>query len=66
MISEKELRAAMHELNNVFTIVISSADLVLLDMQLDNPLRPDIENILNACTKGCTLIEQIRAKVISQ
>ena len=40
-------------------------DLVLLDLPQDNPLRPDIENILNACTKGCGLIEQIRAKVIS-
>ena len=66
MISEKELRAAMHELNNVFTIVISSADLVLLDLALDNPMRPDIENILTACNKGCNLIEQIRLKVIDQ
>lgn len=61
-ISIPELRIALHELNNVFTIIVSSADLMLLEAQSDPATEQDLRNILSACERGKEILEEIRAK----
>lgn len=61
-ISVPELRTALHELNNVFTIIVSSADLMLLDTPVSSQSEQDLRNIITACARGKQLVEDIRAK----
>jgi hypothetical protein len=57
-----DLRVALHELNNVFTIIVSSADLMLLDAMDNSQASQDLRNILKACDRGKRLVEDLRAK----
>jgi len=57
-----ELRVSLHELNNIFTIIVSSADLMLLDAEKDTQSEQDLKNILRACERGKKLVEDLRAR----
>jgi hypothetical protein len=61
-ISISELRTALHELNNVFTIIVSSADLMLLETCANEETEQDLRNILTACERGKEILEEVRAK----
>lgn len=61
-ISVTELRAALHELNNVFTIIVSSADLMLLETQVSSQSDQDLRNIIAACARGKQIVEEVRSK----
>jgi hypothetical protein len=53
-------RHRYHELNNVFTIIVSSADLMLLDLVDNNDAHEDLLHILAACKRGKEIVEQLR------
>lgn len=65
MISEMELRSALHELNNALTIIVSSADLLMLDIEPDDPAHQDVGAIIAACERGRLIVEGIREKAMS-
>lgn len=64
MISELELRAALHELNNALTVIVSSADLLMLDLDPGSPCLQDVSAIITACERGRLIVEGIRDKAI--
>ena len=65
MISEMELRSALHELNNALTVIVSSADLLMLDIEPGNPCLQDVNAIITASERGRLIVEGIREKAMS-
>lgn len=50
-----------HDFNNILTGIIGTADLLLLDLDPDHPLRPDIESIRTQGDRGAALTRQLLA-----
>jgi len=50
-----------HDFNNVLTVIISTAELVLLDAEPEHPLRRDIEEIRDAASRASALTRQLLA-----
>jgi PAS domain S-box-containing protein len=50
-----------HDFNNILTGIIGTADLLLLDLAADHPLRSDIENIRTQGDRGAALTRQLLA-----
>ena len=65
MINQLELRSALHELNNALTVIVSSADLLMLDIEPGNPCLQDVSAIIAACERGRLIVEGIREKALS-
>lgn len=63
MIDEITLRKLLHDLNNVMTVAMSSADLLLLDTAKTSPARLDLEHIVHACEQGRLIVEKIRSEL---
>jgi len=55
------MNKTLHELNNIFTIIVSSADLMLLDTDEGTQAAQDLRNILKACERGKKLVEELRS-----
>ena len=64
MISELDLRSALHELNNALTVIVSSADLLMLDLDPESLCLQDVTAIITACERGRLIVEGIREKVM--
>ena len=64
MISELDLRSALHELNNALTVIVSSADLLMLDLDPESPCLQDVNAIIAACERGRLIVEGIREKAM--
>ena len=50
-----------HDFNNLLTIIIGNAELALMDVGKDNPLREELEEIRRAGTKAAELTRQLLA-----
>lgn len=47
-----------HDMKNQLGIVLGFSELVLQDLGESHPLRPDVEEILNAARRAMLLVEQ--------
>ena len=50
-----------HDFNNILTVIQSNAELLLLDIPKDDPLRGDVVEIKAACHRGSDLTRQLLA-----
>jgi PAS domain S-box-containing protein len=50
-----------HDFNNILSVIISASDLLLLDMEEDNVLRPHAEMILKSAERGAQLTRNLLA-----
>jgi signal transduction histidine kinase len=50
-----------HDFNNMLSVVLSYAGLILADMKADDPLRPDLEEIRKAGERAADLTRQLLA-----
>jgi len=53
--------AVAHDFNNLLTAILGSADLVLMELPQDSPLREDLETIRDAGKRGAALTRQLLA-----
>jgi two-component system cell cycle sensor histidine kinase/response regulator CckA len=56
---ERLASGVAHDLNNVLSVIMSYADLVLSDLKREDPIRPDIEEILMAAKRAARLTSQL-------
>jgi PAS domain S-box-containing protein len=50
-----------HDFNNLLTTITGNADLLLMDMEKDDPARADIDEIHNAANRAAALTQQLLA-----
>ncbi len=50
-----------HDFNNILTAILGHAELALVDMASDNPIREEIENIHDSAERAATLTQQLLA-----
>ncbi|NOZ25965.1 MAG: PAS domain S-box protein [Nitrospirae bacterium] len=50
-----------HDFNNLLTVILGYGEVMLGTLQRDDPLREDLDKILNACHQGANLIHQLLA-----
>ncbi len=48
-----------HDFNNLLTIILGFAELVLMDMEEDNPSRADIQKIIDSAYSGASLVQRL-------
>ena len=56
----EQARKIVHDLNNVFTRIVSTMDLVLDDLPKDASVRRDIQTVLDSSSEGVELLETLR------
>ena len=57
----KWARSATHTLNNILTGLVSYPELILLDLPLDSPIRPKVQNILCSARNAATVVQDLLA-----
>ncbi len=50
-----------HDFNNILSAVIGHADLLLMKMPADDPLRPDVDQILSSSERAARLVQSLLA-----
>ncbi|MEC4684422.1 MAG: PAS domain S-box protein [Nitrospirota bacterium] len=50
-----------HDFNNLLTVILGYGEVILRRLHRDDPLRQDINKILNACHQGASLTHQLLA-----
>ncbi len=50
-----------HDFNNLLTVILGYGEVILQTLHTDNPLRQDLDKILNACHQGASLTHQLLA-----
>lgn len=50
-----------HDFNNLLTVILGYGEVILQRLHKDDPLRQDINRILNACHQGASLTHQLLA-----
>ena len=55
-----------HDFNNLLTTIKGNTDLVLLELERDSPVRPDLEEVKHAAERGASFTRQLLAFARSQ
>lgn len=58
----REIRSIIHDLNNVFTRILGTLDLVLDDLPENPLLQKDLQSILDSSKEGLAVVDRIREK----
>lgn len=53
--------AVAHDFNNVLTAIITPVQLILAELPVDHPLRPQLQEVEDAATRGAALSRQLLA-----
>ncbi|GBE27945.1 blue-light-activated protein [bacterium BMS3Bbin03] len=50
-----------HDFNNLLTVILGYGEVIFRSLHRDDPLRQDVDKILNACDQGASLTRQLLA-----